>query len=156
MKVFAIATILVAAVSAAPTKDVYPPPTGAIPPYGVVSPPLNGVTPLLNGVIPPDNGGSPPGGNDGVNKNTLPPLPPVTGNKSEGGFSCPSGLYSNPQCCSVGVLGVADLDCNVPSRAPSDGADFEAICAAAGKEPQCCVVPILGQAVLCQDVIGAK
>lgn len=24
---------------------------------------------------------------------------------------CPRGLYSNPSCCDVDVLGVADLDC---------------------------------------------
>lgn len=26
--------------------------------------------------------------------------------------ACPSGLYSNPQCCATDVLGVADLDCH--------------------------------------------
>ncbi|UKZ79782.1 hypothetical protein TrVFT333_007544 [Trichoderma virens FT-333] len=27
---------------------------------------------------------------------------------------CPSGLKSNPQCCSTDVLGIADLDCANP------------------------------------------
>ena len=26
---------------------------------------------------------------------------------------CEGGLYTNPQCCSTDVLGVADLDCKV-------------------------------------------
>lgn len=26
--------------------------------------------------------------------------------------ACPNGLYSDPQCCSTDVLGVADLDCS--------------------------------------------
>ncbi|KID80707.1 Hydrophobin 2, partial [Metarhizium brunneum ARSEF 3297] len=28
-----------------------------------------------------------------------------------GGSVCPSGLYSNPQCCSTVVLGIVGLDC---------------------------------------------
>jgi hypothetical protein len=28
------------------------------------------------------------------------------------GELCPTGLYSNPLCCAVDVLGVVDLDCD--------------------------------------------
>jgi hypothetical protein len=40
-------------------------------------------------------------------------IPPISGGNGSGHFKCPAGLYSNPQCCSVGVLGLADLDCAV-------------------------------------------
>ncbi|KAL7897076.1 fungal hydrophobin domain-containing protein [Trichoderma sp. SZMC 28014] len=177
---FAI-TIFAAAVSALPTKDLFPFPIGPIPSYGLPSPPLNGVIPPLNGVIPPLNGVIPPvngvippvngvvppvngvippvnGVTPPVN-GVIPPvngvIPPATGNKAEN-HVCPSGLlYTNPQCCSVDVIGVADLDCQVPSRAPTNGTDFESICAETGKQAHCCAIPVAGQALLCQVVIGA-
>jgi hypothetical protein len=31
-------------------------------------------------------------------------------------IQCPDGLFSVPQCCSVDILGVADLDCSTPER----------------------------------------
>ncbi|KAM0471292.1 hypothetical protein ACHAPX_009474 [Trichoderma viride] len=70
---------------------------------------------------------------------------------------CPPGLlYTNPQCCDIDVLGVADLDCVVPPRGPSNCKTFNGICASIGKEPKCCAVPILGQALLCTDPVGAR
>lgn len=130
--------IFAAAVSAAPTKDWFPFPFAPIPSYGLpppfngvipplngVIPPLNGVIPPLNGVIPPVNGVIPPvnGVIPPVNgvippvNGVIPPvngvIPPVTGSGAENAL-CPRGLlYSNPQCCSADVLGVADLDCHV-------------------------------------------
>ncbi|KAK6540678.1 beta ketoadipyl CoA thiolase, th1 [Orbilia ellipsospora] len=78
------------------------------------------------------------------------PLPQNT----PGVFKCPAGLYSNPQCCSTDVLGIAGLDCKNPSSAPTSGDNFKSICAAAGKQPKCCSLPVAGQSLLCQDVIG--
>ncbi|OAQ68627.1 fungal hydrophobin domain-containing protein [Pochonia chlamydosporia 170] len=72
------------------------------------------------------------------------------------GGVCPDGLlYTNPQCCATDVLGVADLNCENPSRQPYDGADLAAICAADGMRARCCSIPVAGQAVLCNDVVGA-
>ncbi|KAL6857349.1 fungal hydrophobin domain-containing protein [Trichoderma novae-zelandiae] len=66
---------------------------------------------------------------------------------------CPSGLYSNPQCCATSVLGLLDLDCTSPSKTPGDIEAFNEICANEGsKKAQCCVIPVAGQALLCQDV----
>ncbi|UKZ64898.1 uncharacterized protein TrAtP1_006105 [Trichoderma atroviride] len=138
MKVLAIATILIAAVSAAPTKELCPSPIPPIPSYGLPSPPLNGEIPPLNGgnpplngvippvdsVIPPVNVANPPVddvippvnvANPPVD-DVIPPVnvaTPVSGSNVFGQFECPAGLlYSNPQCCSVDVLGIADLDCS--------------------------------------------
>lgn len=116
MKFFAAATILAAAVSAAPAKNSCPSPIVSIPSYGLPSPPLNGVIPPVNGEIPPVNVATPT-----VNL-VVPPInvatppvniviPPVIGGNGSGQFECPGELYSNPQCCSVSVLGLADLDC---------------------------------------------
>ncbi|KAI0518272.1 hydrophobin precursor [Xylaria bambusicola] len=68
--------------------------------------------------------------------------------------ACPPGLYSNPQCCSVDVEGVADLDCASPTSTPSSAASFQSICAKGGQQAACCVVPVLGQAVLCETPVG--
>ncbi|KAG5916041.1 hypothetical protein E4U42_007816, partial [Claviceps africana] len=65
------------------------------------------------------------------------------------------GLYSNPQCCAVNVLGVAALDCKNPSRKPTNAGDFKSTCASVGKKAQCCVLPLLGQDVLCTEAITA-
>ncbi|CRK33096.1 Hydrophobin-1 like protein [Verticillium longisporum] len=68
---------------------------------------------------------------------------------------CPTGLLNaSPQCCATDVLGVASLDCSVPSRTPSDGSDLKSICAAVGKSALCCSVPVAGQSLLCVPVIG--
>jgi hypothetical protein len=69
---------------------------------------------------------------------------------------CPDGLLNaNLQCCSTGVLGVEDLNCIVPSRQPSDGADFGKICGEAGRQAKCCGIPVAGQALVCVAAIGA-
>ncbi|RFU79287.1 hydrophobin [Trichoderma arundinaceum] len=138
MKFLAAATLLFAAVLAAPT-DNYPPPA-----YG---------NPPSNGGNPPHNGGIPPVGT----------VPPPTGNKpgssgQDEASVCPAGLFSNPQCCSTVVLGIVGLDCATPTSAPIDGADFGRICAARGQQARCCVLPVIskaGQGVLCQPVPGA-
>ncbi|KAJ6782984.1 hypothetical protein PWT90_10380 [Aphanocladium album] len=96
-------------------------------------------------------GGNPTGGNPTTSATGG---NPTSGPGNGGDFHCPAGLYSNPQCCSAGVLGVAGLDCGNPSRTPTSGDDFKSICAASGKKAQCCVLPVAGQAVLCQDAIG--
>ncbi|UKZ90376.1 uncharacterized protein TrAFT101_005399 [Trichoderma asperellum] len=97
MKFLTVAIVLAAAASAAPTKEVLPyPPVVAPPPYGGIAPDHNppfggGIPPINSGGLPPTNGAYPGGNNRHL---------------------CPSGLlYTNPQCCSAGVLGVADLDC---------------------------------------------
>ncbi|PTB64898.1 hydrophobin [Trichoderma citrinoviride] len=64
---------------------------------------------------------------------------------------CPRGLYANPQCCDVDVLGVADLGCVVPPSKPSSCKSFGSVCASIGRQPKCCVAPIAGQALLCTD-----
>ncbi|UKZ61102.1 uncharacterized protein TrAtP1_002374 [Trichoderma atroviride] len=88
------------------------------------------------------NGGNNGGGNNGGGNN--------------GQYECSGGggLYSNLQCCSVDVLGIADLDCKPPSKTPVSGSDFKSICQASGAKPKCCVLPILGQGLLCEDAIG--
>jgi hypothetical protein len=64
---------------------------------------------------------------------------------------CGSGTA---QCCSVDVLGVADLNCANPPTLPANGTDFQNICAAIGQIDMCCDIPILGQGLLCTAPIG--
>ncbi|TFB01419.1 Trihydrophobin [Trichoderma ghanense] len=67
---------------------------------------------------------------------------------------CPEGLlYTNPQCCDVDVLGIADLDCVTPPSKPTSCKSFGSVCASVGRQPKCCAVPVAGQAVLCTDPI---
>ncbi|KAL7894844.1 hydrophobin [Trichoderma sp. SZMC 28014] len=69
---------------------------------------------------------------------------------------CPTGIYSNPQCCGANVLGVAAVDCHTPRAPVLTGANFQAVCAAeGGKEALCCALPVAGQDVLCENPIGA-
>ncbi|QPG98633.1 beta ketoadipyl CoA thiolase, th1 [Epichloe festucae Fl1] len=89
-------------------------------------------------------GGNNPGNNQGGNQ-------PGGGNNYK---ACPSGLYSNPQCCATNILGVAALDCGNPSRKPTSSGDFKSTCASDGKRPVCCVVPAAGQGVLCTSASG--
>ncbi|PON29046.1 hypothetical protein TGAM01_v202154 [Trichoderma gamsii] len=102
------------------------------------------------------DGGNNGGGNNGGGNNG-------DGNNGGGGngngnggdeYECPKSLFSNLQCCSTDVLGLADLDCKTPSNTPANGDDFQAICARDGRQPKCCVLPILGQSLLCQDAPG--
>ncbi|KAJ6789907.1 hypothetical protein PWT90_03421 [Aphanocladium album] len=67
---------------------------------------------------------------------------------------CPNGLYSNPVCADVDVLGILCLNSQSPSETPRDANHFRDICAKIGKEARCAVVPILGQAVLCNKPVG--
>lgn len=90
----------------------YPPPPPPPPPAYTTSPPAYTTS-------PPNGGGWGNGGNGGNGGNN------GGGNGGNGGgnggnggnnggghqFKCPSGLYSNPQCCALGILGLADLDC---------------------------------------------
>ncbi|KAI1358446.1 fungal hydrophobin-domain-containing protein [Xylaria arbuscula] len=87
------------------------------------------------------------------------PLPTSTPTPSPGGGggaydACPSGLYSNPQCCATDVLGVADLDCGSVPAIPTSASEFQSICAAGAQRARCCVIPVLGQAVLCTTPVG--
>ncbi|KAM3482273.1 hypothetical protein MY8738_004112 [Beauveria namnaoensis] len=69
---------------------------------------------------------------------------------------CPNGLYSNPVCADVDVLGILCLNAAAPSEAPRDGRNFQEICAKIGKEARCAVAPVLGQAVLCNKPVGVQ
>ncbi|KAL2074261.1 hypothetical protein VTL71DRAFT_8039 [Oculimacula yallundae] len=61
---------------------------------------------------------------------------------------CTSGTA---QCCSVDVLGVANLDCQAPPQIPGSLEEFSTICAGVGQADACCLIPILGQALLCSS-----
>ncbi|KAJ4163647.1 hypothetical protein LMH87_005361 [Akanthomyces muscarius] len=101
------------------------------------------------------NGGNPTtSSNGGGNPTSSAPGSNPTNPGNGGEFHCPAGLYSNAQCCSTDVLGVLGLDCSSPSKTPTSGDDFKAICGADGKQAKCCVLPVAGQDVLCQDAIG--
>ncbi|KAN0117318.1 hydrophobin 5 [Hyaloscypha variabilis] len=63
---------------------------------------------------------------------------------------CGSGT---PNCCDVDVLGIADLDCAVPSPVPTSVPDFQAICAAKGKIDMCCTIDLLEQGLLCSSPV---
>ncbi|KAL7811342.1 hypothetical protein V8C26DRAFT_408802 [Trichoderma gracile] len=67
---------------------------------------------------------------------------------------CPDGtLYTNPVCCDVDVLGVADVDCVVPPSRLTSCKSFGSICASIGRQPKCCAVPVAGVALLCTDPV---
>ncbi|TLS21449.1 uncharacterized protein PpBr36_10313 [Pyricularia pennisetigena] len=100
---------------------------------------------------PPKNGG-------GGGGSTPPPTNPPTTPPSGGEYDACEGngvLFSSAQCCATDVLGVADLDCAVPSTLPTSASSFTSICAAKGQRARCCVLPVAGQAVLCQAPVGA-
>lgn len=82
-------------------------------------------------------GGNSPGGNNPGRDN---PGNTPGGSSNGGGKVCPSGLYSNPVCCSADILGVADLDCKSPSSATSVD-DFKLSCSNEGKKATCCAIP---------------
>ncbi|KAJ4865090.1 fungal hydrophobin domain-containing protein [Trichoderma breve] len=68
---------------------------------------------------------------------------------------CPTGLYSNPLCCSDNVLGLIGIDCSTPTVSLGDNAAlFQANCASKGKQPLCCVAPAADQGILCQKPAG--
>ena len=83
---------------------------------------------------------------------------------------CGGTLYSQAQCCSTDVLGVADLDCAVRTSMiplqpriyikpltltadsmPKDADDFKSICAATAKSAKCCTLPLATLGILCND-----
>lgn len=65
---------------------------------------------------------------------------------NDSGPLCPTGLYSQAQCCSTDVLGLVDIDCKNPSTSPSNLANFKRDCAKSGKSAKCCVLPIVSWA----------
>ncbi|ATY62608.1 Hydrophobin 2 [Cordyceps militaris] len=67
---------------------------------------------------------------------------------------CPEGLYANPVCADVDVLGILCLNAVSPSEAPRDANHFREICAKIGKQARCAVLPVLNQAVLCNKPVG--
>ncbi|APA15871.1 predicted protein [Sclerotinia sclerotiorum 1980 UF-70] len=60
-----------------------------------------------------------------------------------------SSAIDTAQCCSVSILGVANLNCVSPHVPPTSVESFREICAAHGQQASCCAVPVAGQAVLC-------
>ncbi|CAI6095857.1 unnamed protein product [Clonostachys chloroleuca] len=68
--------------------------------------------------------------------------------------SCPDSLYRSVNCCSVDVIGVADIECDTPTKIPTDAHSFSNICASVGKRARCCVLPLLGQALVCMTPVG--
>ncbi|EQL03209.1 hypothetical protein G6O67_005541 [Ophiocordyceps sinensis] len=83
-----------------------------------------------------------------------------TGGGDGGGDHSPSpfcpfgGLFGNAQCCATDILGIADLDCQTPSRTPHSPSNFKTICAEKGQRARCCVLPLAGQAILCVNPVG--
>ncbi|KAK1254731.1 hypothetical protein MKX08_008726 [Trichoderma sp. CBMAI-0020] len=69
---------------------------------------------------------------------------------------CPTGLYSNPFCCSTQVLGIIGLDCDTPKANVIDGQSFRNACGAEGKQALCCVAPVADQGILCQKPVGTN
>ncbi|KAM3542193.1 hypothetical protein ARSEF1564_004860 [Beauveria bassiana] len=69
---------------------------------------------------------------------------------------CPNGLYSNPVCADVDVLGILCLNAAPPSEAPRDAKHFQEICAKIGKEARCAFLPVANQAVLCNRPLGVQ
>lgn len=85
------------------------------------------------------------------------PDPPKNCPGTPGAYdACPDGLFSSLQCCATDVLGVADLDCDVPSAVPTSAAAFQATCAKEGQRARCCAIPVAGQALLCQTPVGVE
>ncbi|KAF4307877.1 hypothetical protein GTA08_BOTSDO04326 [Botryosphaeria dothidea] len=56
-----------------------------------------------------------------------------------------------PQCCQLGVDGVASLSCSSPGDV-ADLASLEAACAESGLSAQCCTLVVGTDALLCSDV----
>ncbi|KAK5998956.1 Cell wall protein qid3 [Cladobotryum mycophilum] len=67
---------------------------------------------------------------------------------------CLSGLFNNPKCCATDILGIADLDCYVPTVSYHDARGFQAVCAAGGQRARCCVLDAVDQGVLCTSPVG--
>ncbi|KAL7916581.1 fungal hydrophobin domain-containing protein [Trichoderma velutinum] len=168
MKLLAITALFIAGALAVPASSSYPPPP---PPeygddhegdvgyggdhggdgdgYGYLPPPPPGYDDGGSYEPPTDGDGYPSdGGDDGGDSD----------GGGDGGYGerdhsnlCTSLLYSVPQCCATGVLGVANLDCASPSKAPHSFGEFKKICAGTGKAPSCCTLTLLGLGVLCLE-----
>ncbi|KAJ5865319.1 uncharacterized protein N7529_007235 [Penicillium soppii] len=63
---------------------------------------------------------------------------------------CPGKYFVNPQCCSTN-LGVAALDCKIPSGAPSSLEDFQSTCSAEKQTALCCLIPLGGADLVCRE-----
>ncbi|KFY04753.1 hypothetical protein O988_00546 [Pseudogymnoascus sp. VKM F-3808] len=63
---------------------------------------------------------------------------------------CGDLLYGQPQCCSIDVLGVADLGCNAPDEVPRDFNDLKQICSKSAAEAKCCTYDVVSQELLCK------
>ncbi|KAL1884432.1 hypothetical protein Plec18167_002020 [Paecilomyces lecythidis] len=64
---------------------------------------------------------------------------------------------SNPakaNCCSADVGELLDVDCATPSKVPTSAEEFQATCAAVGKNARCCTLAALDQGGLCQTPNG--
>ncbi|KAJ3479781.1 hypothetical protein NLG97_g8231 [Lecanicillium saksenae] len=72
---------------------------------------------------------------------------------SRDGGVCGDLLYGTPVCCTVDVLGLADLNCDTPSSA-NDSADFKKSCTDASASAHCCTLNLLdGVGLVCKDAI---
>ncbi|KAH7265659.1 fungal hydrophobin-domain-containing protein [Fusarium redolens] len=72
--------------------------------------------------------------------------------------ACPSGgLFGNPQCCSLNLVGVLSGDCRSPTETPTNAKEFEAICAKSGQRARCCAVAeVLELGAFCQKPVGVS
>ncbi|KAM3453231.1 hypothetical protein NHJ6243_009180 [Beauveria neobassiana] len=76
--------------------------------------------------------------------------------RTNGSPLCPIGLYSNPVCADLDVLGILCLNAASPAETPRDGKHFQEICARTGQEARCAAVPVANQAVLCNKPVGVS
>ncbi|KAK7716389.1 hypothetical protein SLS64_003543 [Diaporthe eres] len=68
--------------------------------------------------------------------------------------ACTSLVYSQAQCCSADVGGVADLTCASVAPAPSSAENFKDICAESGQTAMCCTLTVVGVSLVCQTPVG--
>ncbi|ENH62321.1 Trihydrophobin [Fusarium oxysporum f. sp. cubense race 1] len=82
-------------------------------------------------------------------------LPTTSANGYE---ACPSGgLFGNPQCCSLNLVGVLSGDCRAPTKTPNSAKEFQAICAESGQKARCCgLSEILELGAFCQKPVGVS
>ncbi|KAG7413024.1 hypothetical protein LZL87_010426 [Fusarium oxysporum] len=82
-------------------------------------------------------------------------LPATSANGYE---ACPSGgLFGNPQCCSLNLVGVLSGECRAPTKTPNSAKEFQAICAESGQKARCCgLSEILELGAFCQKPVGVS
>ncbi|KAI7773344.1 hypothetical protein LA080_011202 [Diaporthe eres] len=68
--------------------------------------------------------------------------------------ACTSLLYSQAQCCSADVGGVADLTCASVAPIPTSPDSFKDICAESGQTAMCCTATVVGVSLVCQTPVG--